>query len=201
MICKKCGAETPDGRSFCGRCGNKLTPEPKRKKASPIPAIFAVIVVAVVAVLVLALSGLDFTPFGKNCDTLTREYMVCLYGGDRADVLELQHDAVLELILDETGMTEHEYRTELSADSEKIDASYSQVYGSDWEMSYKVKDQWNKSGDALKQFQNEYEDLYDLPVDAVKDVELDVTISGSKGSITFRTTVELVKINMFWYIA
>ncbi len=201
MICKKCGAETLDGRPFCGHCGSKLTPEPKRKKASPIPAIFAVIVVAAVTVLELALSGLDFTPFGKNCDTLTREYMDCLYGGDRADVLELQHDAVLELVLEETGMTEHEYRSKLSEDSDKLNATYSDVYGSDWEMSYKVKDQWNKNGNALEQFQSEYKDLYDLPVDTVKDVELDVTISGSKGSVTFQTTVELVKINMFWYIS
>lgn len=201
MICEKCGTEAPDGRAFCGRCGNKLEPTPKLKKASPFPAIFAVIVVAAVTVLVLALSGLDFTPFGKTCDELTREYMTSQYGGDRENILELQHDAVVQGYLEETGMTEHEYRTQLSGDSDRIIAYYNALCGSGWEMSYKVADQWNKTGDALEQFQNEFEDLYDLPVDAVKNVELDVTISGTKSTTTFRVTVVLVKINMFWYIA
>lgn len=202
MICKKCGAETTPGRAYCGSCGARVeVSEPKKaKKASPIPAVLAVLVVAVVAVLVVALSGLDFTPFGHQPDALAQEYMECLYGGDRADILELQHEAVVEAYLKDAGMTKYEYRNVLTSESERLGGLYERSCGKDWKMSYTVKDQWNSTGDALDEFKKEFDKEYNLDVDAVKNMEMDVTISGSKGEKKLTMTVVMVKVEMRWYI-
>ncbi|MBQ9761550.1 MAG: zinc ribbon domain-containing protein [Oscillospiraceae bacterium] len=205
MVCGKCGTELLPGKPFCGRCGTRVDAAgmktKKIKKASPIPGILAVLVVAVVAVLVIALSGADFTPFGKDCDTLVKDYLDCRYGGNRADVLEMRHDKVVSTYLKDAGMTEYEYRSVLTNEGSRMDAMYDLACGEGWTMSYTVRDQWNDTGKNLQDIQTIYEDSYGLSVDAVKNFEVEVKLTGPKCEKTITETIVLVKIDMFWYIA
>lgn len=201
MICRRCGADIPPGLVACRNCGAAADEMPEIKKVSVIPAILAVLVVGVVTVLVLALSGLDFTPFGKQVGDLADEYVSIMFGGDRADLIDLSHKKAAEHRLKESGMTEYEYRKTLSEESETLRDSYDQLYGADWTMHYTVQDQRNVLAQESERIRQEYEELYGLPVDAVKCVDMEVTIAGSRGETTFVCSVVMVKVYMCWYLA
>lgn len=100
---------------------------------------------------------------------------------------------------------DQDYIELLRRDYEAVAAGYTETYGEDWRLSYKINEIIDKDAEGIenyKKFDSHYFKAYNVDtdkIDAVAFVKLTVTIKGSLGENSKDKTIQCFRIDGKWY--
>lgn len=205
-VCRRCGKRSNPGEKFCGGCGEPLTggprapaePEPpaERKKFNPLPMLIAIVASITVILGIISLSDSSFTAYGRGYDSTIEKYVDYYCDGQWDKLLELYHEDVLEMDLADPYNAE-EY---LAQSGEAFVSGRNEWLGYGWDYTYEITENEDLTGSDLADAKEWIREDYGLSATAVKEVEVEITMSGYLHDATYTGDLMLVKIGWDWYL-
>lgn len=188
MNCKKCGTNLPEGNAACPNCG-----APAKKSKLPWIIGGAVAVLAIVIAL-LCIFG------GKGYEEVVGKYIEYSFEGKTEQIFDLMPEEVVEAAAKEGGMTVSQMKAYFKQMGESTLISLNDAMGAGWTYSYVITGSEKIKGEDLEAIKAEFETV-DLKVSKALEVDVEVTLTGSKQTQTEEMTVTVVKIGTKWYLA
>lgn len=220
MFCGNCGSQNPDGATKCAVCGAPLTEEKKDGKSDKGGDILAKVGLsgmdknkltgyAVIAAVALVLVILLIVLFSGRSDTSTlKQYVKAAYDMNGKKIVSLTPKVLVDVYADQQDISKKDAKEELIDEMndtlKDLDKRYS---GVDFDEVKSLKVEIRKVEDTyskkqLRDFNESFEDMYDMKINAkaVKIVEIKVSGKYDGDKFDFKTTVMIVKIGGSWYI-
>ncbi len=212
MFCGKCGANNPDGASFCKECGTPLA-SPAASEAEPVSGAAGVnaipsnqtknykkIGITVVVLAALAVIFLLSSIFGggnggsgaKSGEEAALRYANAMLEPDSREMYRLLPEGVKGNITEETYDRIDEITISHLRWIEKFDEY-------EWEYSCEVTKVTDVSESRLKDIQKLYQ-KYKVKVTAAQEAQVMLTIIVGNRTITETITIPVIKIGSDWYM-
>ncbi|MBQ6570351.1 MAG: zinc ribbon domain-containing protein [Clostridia bacterium] len=221
MFCENCGHKNKENMSFCTQCGAPLDvieqPQPVAPTSGKKGKKIGVIIGAAAAVALLG--SLLFSMFGKNLlgdkgllsgdiglsggrsyETVVDKYINYRFSYNAKGIVSLLPENYLNYILDKKGEDREEFIKSFQDDLEETREIDEQFYGEVIEVSHKIKDVEDITGDKLNNAKKRGKEMYDLNISAAKEVKTEIYIKGSYYEDGFVETIPVVKIGSSWYL-
>ncbi len=214
MFCGKCGAKNEDTAVFCVECGAELnavqpaaneqaesiinavgnSSDDKNRKVGIIVAVAAV-VVALVVVLAIVLGGSGYKKPVKN-------FFDGFFDMDMAKVVKTMPEEYLEEEMDYYGYEMNEMDEFIEEYNEDLEEELEELIDEigEFDVSYKFLNDEDIDGSDLRDIQDEYDDDYNIEVDAAKNVQVLLTVESEDGTESTTVDVPLIKADGSWYI-
>ena len=212
MFCGKCGANNPDGASFCKECGAPLaapeTPAGAKAtfggaavKAAPTDSKrykkigIAAVVVAVVLVFTLlsSLSGGG----AKSAEDAALRYTNAIFKPDAKAVFNLFHKDIKKATKSkELNEAIRQTDSELERQLKQLD----NYLGEGWKYSCNVTEINDVSEWEMEWIQQRYETKYKIKVTEAQKVRVAITITAGNNKDTEKVTVPVIKVGSSWYL-
>lgn len=212
MFCGKCGANNPDGASFCKECGTPLA-SPATSKAEPVSEAaevnaipsnqiknYKIIGITVVVLAALVVIFLLSSIFGggsggsgaKSGEEAALRYANAMLEPDSREMYRLIPEGVKGNIAEEMYDRIEEIEIAHLRWIEKIDEY-------EWKYSCEVTKATDVSESRLKDIQKLYQ-KYKIKVTAAQETQVMLTIIAGNRTITETITIPVIKIGSDWYM-
>lgn len=153
-----------------------------------------VVVILVVAIVLLCIFG------GKGYEEVVGKYIEYSFEGKTDQIFDLMPEEVVEAAAKEGGMTVSQMKSYFKKMGESTMVSLNDAMGAGWTYSYEITGSEKITGNDLDEIKDEFKEI-DLKVSKALEVEVEVTLSGSKQTQSEEMTVTVVKIGTEWYLA
>jgi hypothetical protein len=202
MKCPKCGSEQPEGTKFCGVCGAEIpqTYQPEqtvssgKKSALPIAKIAGL--AAGVIVLIIIISAISGGGYKRPIDLMFKS----LQTGKASYMLK----AVPKFVVEDTfgGYDDLDYIDDMF---DELQDDLQDEFGKNAKISYKITDKDKLDKDDLEDAAEYLSSAFKsagkkLKIKAGYEIDMDITIKGSKSKDTEDTNFTVIKIGGKWYI-
>lgn len=155
-------------------------------------------ITAVAAVVILAVAVYLF--IGWNYKGTVDKYIKASMEGNGSNIISLLPDEVLEKVYEESDMTRREF-LEYADDALESTLDMLNSRLGNWSYSYTITEEEDYSKSDLKALKLDYEDEFDIKVEAAKRVTVKLTVKGDEDTETSNSMViYLVKIGNLWYL-
>lgn len=206
MFCGNCGAQNPDGATFCAQCGAPLS---NQQTTSPVGStavaanknkIIGMAAVGVVALVVLIVIISIFS--GRGANSTAEKLMTATFKGDGEGIVELIPDGVIEAYGDQRNLSSKDARSALAVYFENTFKGASGIANTgDIKVSADAVGDKEYSASQKQSIVNDYKNI-GVNIKDAKLVLVDVTIKYGGEELETKKPIEvpLVKVGGSWYV-
>ncbi len=153
-----------------------------------------VVVILVIAIVLLCIFS------GKGYEEVVGKYIEYSFEGKTEQIFDLMPEEVVEAAAKEGGMTVSQMKSYFKKMGESTMTSLNDAMGAGWTYSYEITGSEKITGSELDAIKDEFQEV-DLKVSRAVEVEVEVSLTGSKQTQSEEINVTVVKIGNKWYLA
>lgn len=199
-FCGNCGTNIPEGSPFCPTCGAPA-PAPENQPAGGKKMDIKKLIIAGVAVVVaVVLCIVLFTSCSSGPEKVVDDYLTAMFKEFNVEeaMETCLHEDVIEEAKDQAGDS---YDMMIDALQEQFDDIEEAMEEEDGSIDWDIKEVDDMKKSKLEDYEEMYEDEFDLEVTDGKIVEVEVVFSSDDDEKEEDIELEVIKVDGDWYIA
>lgn len=196
---------TPYGGNVYGGSGNAADfqgeyagRKPKKKHHYGVIGIVAAVVIIAAVAAFFVVRGLG----GSSYEKVVEKAINSVFDGDIKALVDLLPPDMMDNAMAQEGISQSELDSQIDQMGDMLKnemKSLSTEYGDDWKISQKILSETDVTGTDLEVLQDDYSEI-NVKVAAAKELNVEISISGSEGRDSNTVDLYVVKVGNSWYL-